>query len=312
MDILNTSPNDILFGNVGQPSSGAKIDHFTGVILHYDGFSISAADRADWPTFLAALQDASIAALPMSRVYPIHHFNALTDSTPAPETKTSGYGNTVAVIEKPHTFEIELEDFGILYGAELRKFNDKLNLRAFFVTPQWVGGELADTEFQGFEVSVKLKQPKIGNVADYTKYMLDIQIVDPVALSENLNTVPITKGVKLRNVLKGCLAVNLTSADGSIVKAVTAISKTDMYDNYADALAVVGAWKAVKASDGTEVTITAVTKEVAAKGWSFASAYTGDVIITLADPTALAGLTAAIGTKTAGGFESDSVTVTLA
>ena len=311
-DILNSTDSpSTQYANVGQPSSGAKLDHFTGMILTYDNFSISAANRASWALFLAALQAATVAALPINRAYPITNFVGLNDTTPAPEKKTTSYGNTVALIEKPQTYEIEIENFGVKFSAELRKLNTQLNLRAYFLDPKHIFGETVGTEFQGFEVDVKMRQVKVGNVTDYTKYILDVQIVDPDALTTNIDSVPIPANIKMKNVLKGCLGVTLSAVTGGAgvtnVKAITSISQTDMYDSYADALAVASAWVA-RDSSGIAVTISAVAKVPASKSWALTTT-TGVRTFELADAAALVVLL--VGSATKGGFESEPVEFTV-
>lgn len=316
MTILNKIAYSSQYGNVGQPTGGfPSLDHFTGVILHFDGFEVSNANLETFTLFKTALQTATLAAID-NRIFPIPHIQGATDNTPAVETKTAPYGNKVSQVEKPHSFTFEMENWGIGWWSEARNFNGRLDMRAFFLTPKLVMGETTATGFTGYEVSVNFEQVRPGNVSDYTKYNMNIEITDPRALSENTASVEIPEGTIIRNILKGITGVVLSTianaANAVTVGAVKKINNQNLYDIYADALAKPTAWVALNASTGAVVTITGVTKDATNKGWIIAHAETDlPATVSLAAPAALAALTPAVGTATTGGFESDTLAVTL-
>ena len=312
MTILNRVAYSSQYGNVGQPTGGfPSLDHFTGVILHFDGFEVANANLESFTLFKTALQTATLAAID-SRIFPVLHIQGATDNTTAVETKTAPYGNKVSQVEKPHIFTFEMENWGIGWWSEARNFNGRLDMRAFFVTPKLVMGEPTATGFTGYEITVNFEQVKPGNVADYTKYNMNIEITDPRSLSENTASVEIPEGTIIRNILKGITGISLsTIADApnlATVGAVKKINNQNLYDIYADALAKPTAWVALNASTGAVVTITGVTKDAVNKGWAIAHAETDlPVVLSLAAPAALAALTPAVGTATTGGFESDTL-----
>lgn len=315
MTILNKIAYSSKFGNVGQPTGGfPSLDHFTGMILHFDGFEVADANLESYALLQTALQTATLAAID-NRIFPVMHIQGATDNTPAVETKTAPYGNKVSQVEKPHSFTFEMENWGMGWWSEVRNFNERLDLRAFFVTPTLVIGERTATGFQGFEVSVNFEQVKPGNVADYTKYNMNVEITNPTALSGPSYTVEVPEGTILRNKLKGITGVTLSSllnaSNLATVGAVKTINSQNLYDIYADALAKPTAWVALNASTGATVTITGVTKDATNKGWAIAHAEADlPVLLSLAAPAALAALSPAVGTASTGGFESDVLSVT--
>ena len=317
MTILDKVAFESRYGNVGQPTGGfPSLDHFTGMIFHFDGFEIPDASLGTYDQFQTALQTATLAAID-SRIFPVMHIQGATDNTPAVETKTAPYGNKVSQVEKPHIFTFEMENWGIGWWSEARNFNGRLDMRAWMVTPKLVMGEKTATGFNGYEVSVNFEQVRPGNVADYTKYNMNVEITDPRSLSENTHAVEIPEGTILRNKLKGVTGVTLTSliaaANLATIGAVKTINNQNMYDTFADALAKPTAWVALNASTGAVVTITGVTKDAVNKGWAIAHAEADLPVIlslALAAPAALAALTPAVGTATTGGFESNALAVT--
>jgi hypothetical protein len=81
-----------------------------------------------------------------------------------------------------------------------------------------------------------------------------------------------------------------------------------LYNLYADALAVAGAWVVRDASTNAIVTPTGVAKDTVNEGWAI-SLSAGTYNITLASPSALEALH--VGSLTSGGYESNIVTATV-
>lgn len=292
-------------GNTGQPSCDTKIQKLTMLILAYDGFKIPASELTSFEDALAYLQSATIAALPKNRIYPIKTVEGLTDNTEAAEVIKSGYGNPQYSNEKPHSFEIDTENLGIGYYKNLRKFKGQKNLRAFWVDTTFIGGQKnAAGDLVPFECTFDAKQTKVGDGGGaITKNMVDFSLKRSTALSDDIETIVFDEDYDLANDLFGILDVELSSPAAGVVVAKTMISKENLYDSYADALAVVGAWKAIDAISGAALTVSAVTKNTTYKGWNIT--FTGGTVadIALANPAALAALN--VGSSTAGGYETE-------
>lgn len=290
-------------GNTAIPSCGVSIDHLKGLFLCFDGFEIPNASLTDFATALAYLQTKTLAANLLERLYPLSIIEGCTNNTAAPEKKNSGYGNTQYTAEQPHQFELELENVGIEYFKRLRRWNGRKDLKVYWIDTEFIGGHQTSTGFAPIEASLFVKQVMPGNIADYTKYMADLELKNPKSLTDLLDTIAIPEGYDLESEVNGVTGISLTSPAAWVVKAQAAISKEDLYDKYADALAVTGAWKATNALTGAIIAVSTVVKSAANKGWTITLATVTAADITLADPAALAALN--VGSSTAGGYESE-------
>jgi len=291
--------------HTGQDSCDFKIDKLTMLILAYDGFKVPASELTDFADTLAYLQEKSIAALPKDRCYPIKVIEGYTDNTEAAELIKSPYGNPQKSNEKPHTAEIDTENLGIGYWKNLRKFKNQKNLRALWVDTAFIGGQKnADGDLVPFECTFEAKQVKVGDGAgSITKNMVDFSLKRATSLSDDLEAVAFDENYDLSNDIYGILGVELTSPAANVVVAKTAISKENLFDSYAAALAVIGAWKLTNTITGQLITSgVTVAQSPTYKGWIF----TGITVPTdfeLTNPAALAAIN--VGSSTAGGYETE-------
>ena len=317
MSILDKFSSKNNLGNTGAPSGAvAKLGYSIGHLIHPDGVSFTPAQLASFAAFLAAAQAATLAEQ-SKRLFPVLTVQGSTNDTTAPEAKKAPYGDTVEYTENPQIFNYELENLGIGWWANVRKFNGRTDLRVILIDEKALHGELdADGNFQGFEANVTFLQVVPSVKTDYTKYNEKVELKDPTALSDNCHSIEIPAGVSIKNKINGLTDVDLiagTPALGVVtIQALKSISRQSMYETYADELAKVGAWKITNAATGEAIVPTGVTKNVAAAGWDIAYTQDGvEAIITGATPADLAALAPAVGTASAGGFEFGSVSVTL-
>ena len=202
-------------GNTGLPSCTINIEQLTGLLLTFDGFKIPAASLTDFYTMFAYLQAATLNADPLMRIYPLNIIEGLTDNTTAPEKKMSGYGNTKGIIEQTPQFELELERHGIHFYKNLRKWNGRKNVRAYWVDKGFIGGyKDSNGDLQPMELDIFFKQVKVGNVADITKYMCEVELKDEKALTDNLDGMAIPEGFKVKNEIFGLTDVELSGTGG--------------------------------------------------------------------------------------------------
>lgn len=291
-------------GNTGQPKGGyLKLEYMEGMLIHPDGFKIPQSELngkfADLVTYLqkAQLADASL------RLWCLPRFEGVTDNTPAVEQKEAPYGFKKAPVEKSHKFDIEIEDFGTEFYKQLRLFNGRSDLRAIVLQPNALMFEIDENgDAQGAEVDLTASQVKIGNIADYTKYMLNVEFKDKGFFTDHLRSVEIPQGKVFRDYFKGILNVSISEPATNVVKAVTSITGTDLYNTYDDELAVVGAWVLTNTLTGAESAPSTVAKNATHKGWTITHAIAAPVTIRLASPSALAAL--GVGSATSGGFEA--------
>lgn len=291
-------------GNTGLPSCTINLEQLTGLLLTFDGFKIPAASLTDFDTMFAYLQTATLNADPLMRIYPLNIIEGLTDNTAAPEKKMSGYGNTKGVTEHPHQFEVELESHGIQFYKNLRKWNGRKNVRAYWVDKGFIGGyKDSNGDLQPMELDIFFKQVKPGNVADITKYMCEVELKDEKALTDNLDGMAIPEGFKVKNEIFGLTDVELSGTGGVLratVKGVMAISKEDFVSKFSGDLFDHRPWLV----DGAQKEPDSITNGVV-----LFTLTAGTHKIKLASPSALA--VAHIGSPTSGGYESNEITVTV-
>ena len=291
-------------GNTGLPSCTINLEQLTGLLLTFDGFKIPAASLTDFDTMFAYLQAATLNADPNMRIYPLNIIEGLTDNTAAPEKKMSGYGNTKGIVEQTHQFEVELESHGIHFYKNLRKWNGRKNVRAYWVDKGFIGGyKDSNGDLQPMELDIFFKQVKPGNVADITKYMCEVELKDEKALTDNLDGMAIPEGFKVKNEIFGLTDVELSGTGGVLSATVTgvmAISKEDFVSKFADEFA-----NQDVIVDGADAAITSVSN-----GNLLISQLTAGVHkIKLVSPSNLADI--GIGSATSGGYESNEITVTV-
>lgn len=291
-------------GNTGIPSYTINLEQLTGLLLTFDGFKIPAASLTDFDTMFAYLQAATLNDDPLMRIYPLNIIEGLTDNTAAPEKKMSGYGNTKGIIEQTHQFEVELESHGIHFYKNLRKWNGKKNVRAYWVDKGFIGGyKDSKGDLQPMELDIFFKQVKVGNVADITKYMCEVELKDEKALTDNLDGMAIPNGFKVKNEIFGLTDVELKGTGGVLkatVTGVTAISKEDFVSNFASELAI-GNFEV----DG----VNSIAPTSISNGVALFTLTAGVHKIKLGSPSLLA--VDGIGSATSGGYEGNEITVTV-
>ena len=296
-------------GNTGQPSCAISIEKLEGLLMTTDGFKIPAASLTSFDTAFAYLQTATLAADPLQRIYPLHTIEGLTNNTAAPEKKLSGYGNTQSVTEQPQQFELEIENNGIAYYKKLRTWNGRKDVRVYWIDKTFIGGYLDSSgDLLPMEASVFFKQVMPGNVSDITKYMCELELKSPTALTDDLSAIAIPEGFKVKNEIHGLRDVTLAGTGGVLsatVTAVMSISKEDFASKFAiEITSDDGAF----IRDGNEP-LDAPTS--ISNGVCLISGLTAGVhTLKLADPYFLA-FNLGIGSLTSGGYESNEITVTV-
>ena len=292
-------------GNTGLPNCTINLEQLTGLLLTFDGFKIPAASLTDFDTMFAYLQEATLNADPLMRIYPLNIIEGLTDNTAAPEKKMSGYGNTKGIIEQTHQFEVELESHGIHFYKNLRKWNGRKNVRAYWVDKGFIGGyKDSNGDLQPMALDIFFKQVKPGNVADITKYMCEVELKDEKALTDNLDGMAIPNGFKVKNEIFGLTDVELSGTGGVLSATVTgvmAISKEDFISKFEYFL---GNGLGNFLVDGTSADPTSISNGVV-----LFTLTAGTHKIKLGPPALLEAHN--IGSATSGGYESNEITVTV-
>lgn len=118
-------------GNTGSPSCAIDIKNIVGAIILPSGFSFSAANLATESAFITAAQAATL-AVRSGRIYPIHGFEEITDSTEKAVIQTLGYGSRQVVREGYYDWMFQILKGGFCLLKSLRKFNNQ-NVDVLFV-----------------------------------------------------------------------------------------------------------------------------------------------------------------------------------
>lgn len=296
-------------GNTGIAKRDIKLHKMVGIFLAQKGFKIPAAECTNFNDVVAYLQEKTIAANPNERLYPINEILGYTETTEAPTVVKSALGMQKGYNENPQTFDLDIRYNGIGHYKSIRQWLFANDAVAYILDSNAILGKFDKKtgDFLPYDVAFTPKQVKYGNGKDTaTETMVELQIKDATALSDKAEGITFEADeFTAANELFGCLDLAVEKVNSTTVKVFQKVSRTDMYDQYSTALAVIGAWKITDAVTGNEVTsgVTVATAP-ASKGWAF-TGLTGVVDISLVDPTALAALN--IGSSTAGGFECEEV-----
>lgn len=252
------------------------------------------------------LEAGILAALPAERIYPVQNIVEPTDNTTDPNTQQfAGDGSVIVAGENNYNLSFRWVDGGfcLLHSLRLSKGQTK----AFFIIDSF--GNLIGTD-AGTTGNPEQIRGIIGyNYTNPFKFAISTSAVavyqtmlsfEPSQVNENIAIVDFSNdgGLAYLSRLNGLFNVSITQAAAPSSTTVTVKAKVsgctneDLYDSYADALAVVGAWKVTRVDNGGTITVSAVTKSASTHGWvlTLTSATGLTVNVSLADPTTLDGL----------------------
>lgn len=293
-----------------------------GIIFVEKGQAWTTASIA---AFLAAFLPSLLADDPQKRSYPIQNIVEITDSTTAPNVQTfPGDGSQIISGENAYTMTYRWVDGGLCLHVSLRK--SRGTTKAFFVIDSY--GQLVGTDagvdddgnglikgIVGYNYT-KPYTPATTNAAVSTyDTMLSYR---PEQVNENIKILDFANngGLGYLSSLEGLFNVGISQGAAptvttiSVKANVVGCGSADMYDSYADALAVAGAWSINRVDNGGVVPITAVAKAAGFHGWvlTFAaiagSALAVPVLVGLKGPTELDAIDVS-------GFASDKLAVTI-
>lgn len=307
MAVLNKKTCIVQGANTGFGNCVLSFAHIAGAILVPRGTQFTPEDLED---FQAALETRAMAANPQQRIFPIHHFEQVTDNTEDKTIETLGYGGKYPVREGDYDWTFQFLQGGICLLKSLRKFNGA-GMNALFydangvVFGQKIGDNLAGIPLVFFWADQW--RPSDGTASS----VYAVQFVfKPRYINDDLGFVETDFNPSL---VQGLKDVVLSEGAGSArpalkVLAHTGCSRDNLYDLYADELAAVAAWTAT--INGGSVAITSVAEDPAIGGWTVTLDDTDPnydandpIILSLADPVTLDGLGVS-------GYESRKLTIT--
>jgi hypothetical protein len=317
-NILNQSSCLTSFGNTGKMyCKSDKFNHPAAFIIAFGDQKFVEANITDATTFQAALKASQIEAL-ASRTFLLPVISEFADNTADATKFSSGYGVTTGYSEQNHSFQVDFEDTGIYTWMQLRNWNRNDDVRVYLVTDTGLilGGSNSANDFFGNRARIRFNQPKIGNKATGLTRSMYIDFMDEGCFSdEQLYYIKLEDTFILQNELKGVNNLHLTASDTSVLAfSVKVMSDRDpsinVGETYKTELAVVGAWTFTDKSTGATVAPATVTWDSTNKVFDLTFVAAGTLIGGLVSPKALAVLL--VGDTTDGGYESDTVEVTIA
>lgn len=252
------------------------------------------------------LEAAILADIPGNRLYPVQNIVEPTDNTTDPNTQQfAGDGSTIVAGENNYNLSFRWVDGGFCLLHSLRK--SKGQTKAFFIIDSFgnligtdAGTPTAPEQIRGI-IGYNYTNPfkwaiSTSAIAEY-KTMLSFE---PSQVNENIAIVDFSNdgGLGYLSRLNGLFNVDITQAAAPSSTTVTVKAKVsgctneDLYDAYADALAVPAAWRVTRVDNGGSISVSAVTKSVGTHGWVLTlTAATGlTVNVALAGPTELDGI----------------------
>lgn len=266
-----------------------------------------------------ALEAAILANSPYQRLYPLQSIVQITDNSTDPTSQTfSGDNSTVFTSQGFYNLNFQWVNGGICLLIALLKANSRN--KAFFIVDsygQLIGTDAGTDLIKGITGNSFTQKFKFAVGTDAVAAYSTNLIFAPEQVNENLAIVNFNQtgggGLAYLQGLSGLLDVNIlqnAARSSAVLKvgAKTVCGTVSLYDDYADALAVVGAWQAKTTAAGLPIAISTVAKDTTNLGWTVTldntdpnySATAGAVQIGLSGPATLA----ALGTPVVG-YESN-------
>lgn len=275
--------------------------------------------------FLTAFLPSLLADDPQARSYPIQNIVEITDTTTAPNVQTfAGDGSQIIAGENAYTMTYRWVDGGLCLHVALRK--SKGQTKAFFIIDSY--GQLVGTDggvdtdgnglikgIVGYNYTKPYTQATTNAAVATYDTMLSYR---PEQVNENIKILDFANngGLGYLSSLEGLFNVGITQGAAptdvtiSVKATIMGCGSADLYDLYADDLAIAGAWNINRADNGGVIPITGVAKEASFKGWqlTFAAIAAGAVavpaIVGLKGPTELDALDVS-------GYASNTLAITI-
>lgn len=294
-----------ILGNSSVNIGGVEGDISRGVlnrIFIYNG-EISPSDYTDGDTLLTYLVAASKKSRTDSdKIFPFPSAQELADKSEANKEGTLGLGYKTVLREGLPSYEVKVLAGSIQLKA-LRKYNNK-TVRIFeYDENKNLWHTEVGSNIKGFQAKLFVSGGNIatGQNVEEGVVTITVSILDNSEYKDNAYAKYISGNI---NDIAGLLDIKLVELAANTSNAykigarvpLTQIGEyINLYDKYADELAVGANWSATVAATGATLAITTVAKDTALKGWTVTfdnTAFTAlssgaKIILQLADPTTL-------------------------
>lgn len=237
--------------------------------------SFAKADYASQALFEAALTAAIMLPEGSSgKLYPFPEIKEIENKTEANKEGTLGLGYKETLSEGLPAYNYKVK-VGQDQYQKMRKFNG-VTIPVYTLDGNgniW-GMVNANGTFSGISASIFVSGNGFGDGNGIVTAVISVSYQSASDFNDSGKYFPMTLGY---NEVQGLLDVDLTeiSHASNVYKIAATIDTAqlgttlNMYDDYADALAVAGLWKAYTGANyATPLTITSVAKDPTVKGWT--------------------------------------------
>ena len=299
MAVDRTNISTTLGGNTGKTAGDVRMGR-PKAFLFTRAKEFTEAERADSESFEAALEAAMLLSrTSLNKVFPFSGFREADGGVGDPNVGTLGDGYEEVLNESLPKFTLK-HTAGVAQTQSLVAFNG-WNDKVFVVDDKNIlwGVKTSGNGVKGFSVgSLYANPPAFGNTGAINVNLVKITFGTLEEFKSGLVALKLDFNV---TDLVSIVDVQLEEVDDAAgyaftIGAKTKYAGTDIYESFADLLAVTGAWKITKVSDGSNVAVDTVTKDATNKGWVVTADDTTPIAtgtelkIELVDPTALAAL----------------------
>lgn len=310
MTKLNDPGSPLRTANTGNPSNIMVPKKIVGAMLVPYTYAVSAANCATSSLFITEMQKI-ILAEPTTRGYPIGPF---TDNTPKTEEDVyvkSNYGVSTFVRDGKIGWAFAMTAGGIGLQKNLRAFNQTKAHKLFFWDSDktWFGVDDGAGGMKGFEIEdFHAKAWSVNDGAKPAGFNVEILFANTSELADDINFIKLDSHPN--DIIKGLIDVVLekvsSSSTHAFIRLMTKAARINLFDQYSADLDAAAAWYAE--TDGTEVTISAVTANPATKDFDLTLTVGATTTIQLETPAILDGLN--VGGPPNSGYESNRITIT--
>lgn len=268
--------------------------NIVGMFIVPKNFVLTPANQL---TLKTALQDAALENNIVDRIFPIHNFAAITDNSAEAPTETLGYGGISVLNDGDYNWLFRIGLGGLCLNKALRKFNNKVSRVLLYDAGGILYGVKSGDNMVG--IPVKLFYAHKFTIADgsSTTTAFNLQLVlEPRYLNDDIAFLDAGNDGFMLSEIEGIKDVALTETATSAkpilsVLASVGCSGDNLYDQYADELAVAAAWVVLNTVTGATITPTSVAKNAGLKAFTITIPTTAvPVSVSLASVSALEAL----------------------
>lgn len=298
VNLLNQLQCNAAIKNTGFGSCVLQPDRIIGAIICPIGYILANSSMTSISAAVAALITAASVDNKLSRIFPVHNLDEITDSTEKKVVQTRKYGAKYVVREGDYDWAFDFTQGGICELLAVRSFNSNGSWAILFYDSNFVlYGIKTATGLQAIPTKMLWADPWAPNDGSaLAKYMIGMVFL-PKYINEMLGYVQLdytlASVIGLQDVTPNL--ISWTEGSGvTVVQVNTSCGTVNMGAIYGTALAHTAAWVAKNATTGLVIAIATATYS-ATTGYFTITLTTGDANY----PTGTQGATLDLGAVSA-------------